>query len=195
MSRRENVSNMVSGLGMAMRLLQALTDEIVQQGGYSEMLHHLTGTGELPRSVRTKIVEIIVSAGWKVPLRVLEDLVWKEMYPGETADAIIHDSHFSWASWIDLTEKFGIPVITFGNVRGGNTDNPPVPEEIVDQIVDQLIHYPMIVKWQDEPHVVVNVVDVGWQEGMHSNSVLDLEDFKISLSPAHFFDLPAHMMK
>lgn len=176
MSRKNDASDMVRGMGMAMAFIQILEDEIVEAGGFKEMIHFLTKKAGRP--LAKKIAELIVKTKWQIPLSLVERLARKKSiaeYDTKTAE---WDKRWWWAR---VLGDLGVPMIGFHPDIGGE----PVPNAISDQLVGKPATYPMIVQWNDEPHVVVGIQapfdDVG--------EVIFEAPFSIDLAPAKYFNL------
>jgi hypothetical protein len=182
MASKNNVSALVSGLGLGMKFLQLLMEAIVAQGGYEEMLHQLTT--EHGKEILEKVAKLVVSSPWKVPRSLMEKLTAIEcrQHTGDDPRAIERESKYHW-TYVGLEENFGIPVIYFDNQGFSHpypNGHPPIPEELYAQLTEEKQKaYPLLVEWQGETHVVVDIV-------FHD---LDKTDDCLSIAPTKFFDL------
>ncbi len=189
MAAKNTSSDLVSGLGMAMALLQRLVNAVVAQGGYEEMLHGLSKDYSTP--IINEIAAVIVSKKWRIPRSLVERLAAAEslrLIP-DSARANEHDRRFAWDN-IGLTERFGIPVVSFTQRLDQAPDATPMPAEIAKQLAGKsAITYPMILEWNGEPHVVVREIHssgMDWTVG----EVPQSEDYeRLDLAPAKYFDL------
>jgi hypothetical protein len=183
MATKSRSSTLVSGLGMAMKFLQVLTNEIVDQGGHPEMLQMLTTDHPQAQTAIQRIAELIINNQWVIPRSLIEILVKEKSCENEGGNSYVDfDMKFCW-NIIDLQKKFGIPVWKFGK----SADLAPVPSEILKQLRERPITYPLIVtKPNGEKFVVVNCSGVNFEIGQ-TPSLENLEN--LDLAPIERFDL------
>ncbi len=172
---------MIRGMGMSVRLLTLLIEEIKQQGGSEEILHFLTV--ERGRENLTKIAQFITSLDWKVPKSVVMELARKfsaEEYHGEI---VASDEKFFWEV---AMKHLGIPFLRF--TADEPDENWPVPDEIKNQLHGKPLSVGMTIDWASEPYILASFAPQNElaREGM----IIDMDDLHfIHLSPARYFDL------
>ena len=73
-------------------------------------------------------------------------------------------------------------------IKFNNESDHSIPFEITSQIAGHMVTYPVLVQWDGEPHIVVNLCENGGEMkvGEVATGVTFIE---ISLSPAKYFDL------
>ena len=180
MATKNSSSALVSGLGMAMAFIQSLVNEVVALGGFEEMLHPLTREHGQP--IIRKLAEVIVKSEWKIPRSLVERLAVAESLKQWGTDYQEFDQCFFW-DIIGLTDRFGVPVISFSNDEGSDM---PIPSELIEQLVGRNVTYPMILTWNGELYVVASICnDSHWEIGKIYNGTLSW----LKLPPAKYFDL------
>jgi len=182
MSGKKNSSSaLVSGLGMAMAFIQVLVNEIVEAGGFEEMLHPLAS--DHGKGVVKELAKVIVGSQWQVPRSLIERLAVQESQNAHGGDYVENDMRFFW-DVINLRKVFRIPVIRFSNEAG---DNPPIPPEVLSQITQKVVQYPLLIEWKGEPYVLVSITEDNGQ--LEVGKVPDFEINSLSIAPAKFFAL------
>lgn len=150
MATKNSASTLVSGLGMGMRLLQLLVNEVVSLGGYDEMLHFLTTERDEARDAIKKIAELIVKIEWRIPRSLMERLAEEDsVNQNRTSDYVEEDKRFAWGS---ICDKFEIPLLVF-NEHGGLED-VKLPLELERQLINKPLKYPMIVMFEGKEYIL-----------------------------------------
>ena len=140
------VPQMVSGLGMAMRLISSLIDEVKRQGGHEEMLHCLTTN--FGRQHIAKIAELILTLPWRVPKSVIVRIT-RERSLEEYGDGYaISDEHFFWHL---AFEQLGIPYIRFAPKDEFDDEFFDI-EELREQIDGKTIVAGAPIRWRDDEY-------------------------------------------
>lgn len=139
---------------MGMQFLQKLTEAIVKNGGYPEMLHTLCTTHPEADKSLDQIGKLIAVGKWPVPRSLLERLAYERTTSGgiHVHESAEEDRIWNWCCHIDLPGEFGIPVTKFGT---DDKSTPPPPEEIFRQLVGRRLTRSMEIMWKGEPHVFV----------------------------------------
>ncbi|MDP2741253.1 MAG: hypothetical protein Q8O66_01015 [bacterium] len=166
-----------------------MTEEITAAGGFEETIHFLSM--DMARPICKKIAEVIVKSDWRIPRSMMERLAAEQSiknYGGN--DFVEYDKRYQWCSVLDLCDCFTVPILRFGDLKVRPGKNIlPLSEEILNQIVGKPAAYPMIVVWNHEPHVVVQIIELGddIEEGKmvtESNRI-----FAVDIVPVKFFNL------
>src|SRR3989344_3157373 len=176
---KSDVGVLVRGLGMGMAFLQALTEEIVAAGGFEEMIHFLTK--ERARPICKKIAEMVVKSKWQIPRSLMEQLVVES---GEVdANYLETDKRYRW--------EIVLGIIKFGEGLYASPGASAVPQLVLNQIEGKKAAYPMIVQWENEPHVVVNnILEGGDNSNFQVGEMVEKGTVKqLFLSPAKYFNL------
>jgi hypothetical protein len=180
---KNHPSTLVSGLGMAMQILQKLIDSIVKKGGHPELLYCFCSEHPLAAEMINLIAQQIVDAKWPIPRSLIERLAEEESRREYDAVTAARDKMVYW-NIIDLDKKFGIPVQRFSN---DNPQCPAIPSEILDQLSGKQITYPVYVTWNEVQHVIVSE-DIGLEVG-RVYEVGDVSHSHIYIAPADRFDM------
>ena len=184
MATKNNVSAMVSGLGMAMRFLIRLIEAIEKNGGFAEMLQAISADNPNAEETIDALAKIIVKSEWRVPRSLVEKLTVEEVKKnGWSGSELDWHRMFFW-EFAQLTERFGIPITRFGE-----EGEPPISKEIEQQLLGQTIHYPCIIQWNGEPHVLVKShgYDVDLNKVCNRDLTVADEDAYIYISPTKYF--------
>lgn len=151
---KKDVSEMVSGMGMALRLLTSLEKKVVERGGNSAMLHFLTTS--LGEENLDQIANLIVSLKWRVPKSIVMRLA-KEISIRQNGETYaVSDELFFWEPAL---MELKIPYVRFANDNSGNGMNEwdePL-EQLQDQLSGKLLKSGMILIWDDMPHIVSSI--------------------------------------
>jgi hypothetical protein len=185
MATKQTPSTLAAGLGMGMAFIQALTSEIVAQGGFEEMLHTLTTEHGKPAIKR--LAEVIVNSTWRVPRSLIERLV--RIHAEHSKDVNVQDRvHFWWNS-INLEQVFGIPVTVINN-NPGYVVGDLVPKQFMDELQTNGVRYPLLMELDGEQQVVVGYRLMGG-DPLKVGQKLDAEArFEtLVLAPSKCFDL------
>lgn len=176
----KQVPHMVRGLGLAMRLITDLSEEVVSQGGYPEMLHFLTTEEGRPHI--TKIAGLIVSLPCRVPISRLIEMS-REYHRN---DDTTHEGHYQF-DWQTGVTKFDIPSIRFGmqGLEGGWDFDRVTPTNLILQLVGERAKPGMTVMFEEEEYVVTFILDPPEPGEMIERDHIGL----IHLSPRKYFDL------
>lgn len=177
----KEVPQMIRGLGLAMRLISSLTDEIKTRGGHEEMLHFLTT--ERGKQNLAKVADLIVSLEWRVPKSLMMRLARELCLENGFAEHAEFDSHIRW---LPLLKGLGIPDVSFTtNTRLGDFN-----EYLDDAILDQLIGRPLVAgltfKWNETEYVVV---DFGEPEPKIGTTIQKRDIDWLHGAPVEYFDL------
>ena len=144
------IPQMVSGLGMGMRLISSLVTELKERGGHEEMLHFLTT--EDGRENLSKIADLIASLPWRVPKSVLMRMA-REYAHEEWKDPPIADEYFFWGC---VLQRLDIPYITFRNDEEASGDEHLV-SELREQLHGKMAGAGLVVHWRDEDYVLTEI--------------------------------------
>jgi len=148
------------------------------------MLHSLSG--EHGKAIVAQLAKLIVQSPWKVPRTLIEKLA-VDMSRIASRDHLEHDRRFLW-DIIDLKRNFKIPVIAFSDNWQMDTITP-IPQKLVRQLRNMEIEYPLMVAWNNEPHVVVRYSTESGEELQIGQRHDNLDLVGLSLAPAKYFDL------
>lgn len=182
----KQLSQMVRGMGVALRFITLLTEEINAAGGHNEMLHFLTT--ELGSDNLKKVAAFIASLKWRVPKSVVMRLVRNLSLKDYGNDYVESDEHFWWELALN---QLGVPFVAF-DVNSENTDEGcrwPIPEEVREQLEGKPATAAMIVVWEDRTYILVGLGYVT-KNNPKVGEPIDTNDIHfIHLSLAHYFDL------
>lgn len=177
MGSKNPVATMIQGLGLGMRFLTLLLEKIIEKGGYEEMLHFLTT--DRGGDTLDKIAQLVVDSPWKIPRSLMEKLAAQEsIMQNGCGDYTGYDSKYYWEPVLD---HFGLEALCFNDHEG--TKNP-IPDSIKQQLVGSNLSYPLLVNWDGEPQVVVQIVD---GPDLPEDKIGQL--LVVNIVPAKYFDL------
>jgi hypothetical protein len=180
-----------SALVMGSDFIMKLHTELVNAGGGEAFLHFLTTKrgGDALRAA----AEAAVKHRLPVPRSFIEKLVMEHLI--ENFASSVKDLErvmlYSWDD-IDLQRTFGIDVLRFCNTLDLDGKRPGLMEmpELIKQIVGKPLAYPLIVQYNNQPMVVVDLhlKKIGTPA---KDQVLMEEDFvgDLKIAPAKYFDL------
>lgn len=178
----KEIPQMIRGMGMSVRLLTLLIDEIKRQGGTEEVLHFLTV--ERGHKYLVEVAKFIASFDWKIPKSDLmaraRDLSIEGGYEIEIVES---DEKFYWGP---ILQDLGVPLITF--LSDDPEANWPVPDKLKSQLHGKHLDVGMTVIWEGEPHILVSFAHKNCRatEGM----VIDIKNLDfLHLCPAYYIDL------
>ena len=177
------VPQMVSGLGMAMRLISSLNDELTKRGGHEEMLHFLTT--EKGSENLTKVAAFIVSLPWRVPRSVIMKFARELSFEEWGTDHLDSDEHFFWAPALT---KLGIPYITFASDKE-KEPNDYRREELHEQLHGKTLPLVKPIRWNDDEYWVVGINNRG--DNPMPGDILNMDDdhtYSILLTPVQYID-------
>ena len=180
-NKKTDASVLVRGLGMGAAFLQALTEAIVEAGGFEEMIHFLSREAALP--LCAKLAKVVVESEWQIPRSLVERLSVAIARRGYTI--------FERYDWVlAIRERFqNVPLQGFtAEPMVGNSDKP-IPADVVGQIVGTPLPYPMIVYLEGEPFVVVSVHLSPWEKPYEGMVIKPGRLERIVLAPASCFNL------
>lgn len=173
---------------------------VVLKGGYPEQIHFLTT--QRGQETVGKLAELIVTSPWKIPRSFIEDLAYKDSMKSDGDGYSLYDRYHFW-NRVGLAREFGIAVTSFrglGDHGSCDCDFDLVPQEILDQLCQkQHEEKPLIVRWNDENYVVVDVNRRYFKEreGVGDGDrplgfpvlIHERELNHVSLAPVRYFDM------
>jgi hypothetical protein len=180
---RTEVSAMVRGMGMGMKVLELLVEEISTQGGSPEILTLMTRK-RFAGNV-TKIAKAMMGCDWRIPASEMRELAWKAYKRGNDGrvskaegDAITN------LCWKPVLQEMGIP---FQEYCSDPSYGPPaIPPSLLDKMNGLKMSHPLFIG----KHVVV---DLDKREGMGpldavGEVILPWEVGHIALADRRYFD-------
>lgn len=185
---RANVSDMVRGMGLGMRALTLLVNEVKNQGGKEEVFAFLTrprfkGNLEL-------IAKAIAGCDWRIPASEMQ-MRTRRFWPTELGNIPETDlNELSHLSWRPICQEFGIPCNNFN--RDPESGEPGFPSFLTETFHGRIMKYPLVIEFgigaDKRREVVVNwdtkddlIIKPG--EVIDGNLVT-----AVSLARADFFD-------
>ncbi len=185
MANKKNVSEMVRGLSMTMRLLTSLEEKILERGGNAAMLHFLsTPSGEQNLD---QIADLLVSLKWRVPKSVVMELAREHGVKEGDSEHVISDQHFYWEPAL---KKLGIPYIRFVvedyGIEMEKEDHYLL--ELEDQLRERRLTAGMVLAWNDQPYIMTTI---GYRNGNPMlGDCIDMENVEVvHLTPLEHIDL------
>jgi hypothetical protein len=164
---------------MGIDFLVKFRDRIAANGGSPLLIHHMT----LPKGEKLldDLAKAAVAMRFPVPLTYIEGLAAAKSC--EEGGPVESDRHYFWAI-IDIEKSLGIETIQLSD---GADPGPPIPQEIIDQIVGKPLPYPLIVIYRGEPYVVVALYSDDESEPNIGDVWKTVSS--VGLAPAKYFDL------
>lgn len=177
----KEVPQMVRGLGMAMRLISSLNDELKERGGHEEMLHFLTT--ESGRDNLRKVADLIVSLQWRVPKSVVMKLA-REWSIAEYGGA--HVSTDEYFFWEPTLQKLGIPYTRFVDPQQVSAESYSL-DELREQLEGKTATAGMPVGWKGAEYLVTSL-GYGSGDPMLGDTIeMDRLEF-VHLTPINYID-------
>jgi|SRR3989344_905839 len=149
------VPQMVRGLGMAMRLLSSLIDQIKEHGGNEEMLYFLTTDRGLDNL--KKVAGFIVSLEWRVPKSILMKLSRQLSIQEHGSGYADSDEKIFWEPAL---MELGIPYVRFtfpDSANGMNPEEDYLLDELREQLDGKKLAVAMQVKWNGDEYVLASI--------------------------------------
>ena len=145
---RSSVDEMVRGMGMGMKVLELLVQEIRRQGGDEEVIPFLTR----PRFKENlaKVAKALIESDWRFPvseIRALAEAEYREENYLETTEFLGHLRHYWWHNTI---WRLGIPCARYTSDPVFSPKHPGygIPLDILEMLEGQTVTYPLLVdKW------------------------------------------------
>lgn len=190
MSAKKSASVLASGLGMGMALLQTLVEEVEAAGGCEEMLHFLTR--EQGRPLCTEIAALIVKRPWQIPRSLIERLAMQFSIDNfNTLADVQFDKRWNWLPVLFMAGGLPPTIVCFRDedMVSEHPDYIPLPPEVKEQIVGKPATYPMIVTWQGEPHVVVQIELKNRPTNFVEGDIIRARIEVLDIVPTRFFNL------
>lgn len=187
----KEVPQMVRGLGMAVRFLTLLTDELTKRGGHEEMIHFLTT--ERGADTLGKVADFIANMEWQLP-RSLAIRMAREAVIDEFGDDPEYIEQVETYSWVAAVHEFRIPSFDFAvGYKTVKSDERPLPTEIYIQLAGKPAKAGTVVNWEDKQYVVTELAYVDEHHGTDLPDVgEEIEGERlgiVSVAPAYRFNL------
>lgn len=181
-------SELIRGLGTAVRLITLLIDEVKKRGGTESMIVALTKDDRRPNL--EAVAEMIVSLPWRDPIpksrmiQMVRD--WSKNDGNDELGTVDDDAELYWEP---MLQRLDIPYIRF-NSPPEEWEGAiwPVPPELAEQLEGKKTGAGICVTWQGKEYVVVGF-------GLHNREIrvgetIEVEKLRfLHLTRAHYFDL------
>jgi hypothetical protein len=163
-----------------------LSAKLVEHGGNTLLIRQLT----LPSgaALLDQVAQHIASMYFPILRSEIEKRAAEtSLKKGNEPDSARDDARYFWDT-VGIEETYGIPVLSFSNLREEYPELPVIPAEITKQFPPtksfRELSYPLIVSYQGNQYIVVNIYD-----DYVKNAQDELEVGFISLAETKYFDL------
>lgn len=174
-------SELIRGLGTAVRLITLLIEEVKKQGGSESMIVALTKDAR--RVNLETVARVIVSLPWREPvtksemIRLARQASVKE-YEDDYAD---NDAQLFWQP---VLIQLDIPYVRFSN----EDEETSIPEGVAEELHGKIATSGICVEWDGKEYVVVSI---GLKRGEATvGQAIDKTTLEfVHLALTHYFDL------
>lgn len=174
-------SELIRGLGTAVRLITLLIDEVRKQGGSEGMIVALTKDSR--RVNLEAVARVIVSLPWREPVTKSEmiRLARQASLEDNEEDYADNDAQLFWQP---VLNKLDIPYVRFSD----EDEETPIPESVAEELHGKIATSGICVEWDGKEYVVVSM---GLKRGEAVvGRAIDKTTLRfVHLTLAHYFDL------